>query len=160
MSNQEAVIPSSQSSCNDAPVVGEELISPAGLCGLELINHGGKVKLSYLKVEGQPFSEAIRGDIQEIAGAAWDIQLQTRSARPVKQGDVLLATIYMRAEHSSEETGEGQVEFFFELARVPWTKYIQYQMRASYRWKKITIPFVAGHSHAAGETQVTLRLHQ
>ncbi len=153
MSNQGAVIPSS---CNYTPVVGEELISPVGLCGLELINHGGKV----LKVEGQPFSEAIRADIPEITGTAWDIQLQTQSARPVKQGDVLLATIYMRAEHSSEETGEGQVEFFFELARVPWTKYIQYQMRASYRWKKITIPFVAGHSHAAGETQVTLRLHQ
>src|SRR5438445_6181029 len=112
MSNQDAVI---QSPCNYAPVVGDELISPAGLCGLELINHGGNVGLSYLKVEGQPFSQAIRVDIQEIAGTAWDIQLQTPCARPVKQGDVLLATIYMRAEHSSEATGEGQAVFVFEL---------------------------------------------
>ena len=152
MSTQDAVIP-----CN-APVVGEELISPAGLCGLKLINHGGKVRLSYLKVEGQPFSEVVRADIQENAGTVWDIQLQTPSARPVKQGDVLLATIYMRTEHSSEETGEGQAVFVFELASVPWTKYMQYPMRAGSTWKKIAIPFVAGHSHAAGETQVTMQL--
>jgi hypothetical protein len=63
MSDQTAVVPPSQSSCKDPPVVGEELLGPAGL------DYGGKVTLSHLKVVGQPFSNAIYADIREIPGS-------------------------------------------------------------------------------------------
>jgi hypothetical protein len=73
-------------------------------------------------------------------------------------GDVLISTFYFRTELLYEEGGEGQAEFVFELARHPWTKCVQYPVRVGYAWKKITVPFVARRSHAAGEAQMTLRL--
>jgi GH35 family endo-1,4-beta-xylanase len=155
---ENAANPPNQPSNNHGQVPGEELIGPAGLRAFDLINKGGKVDLSYLKVEGQPFTEAIRVDIQQIARSEWDIQLRTRTASPVGQGDVLLATIYFRTEQSCEEGGLGRAGFVFELASDPWTKYMQYTVRASYEWKKITIPFIVGHTLAAGEAQMTLRL--
>jgi endo-1,4-beta-xylanase len=147
-----------QSFRNPGQGLGDELIGPAGLRTFELVNNGGKVELSYLKVEGQPFSEAIRANIQQLARTEWDIQLQTSIASPVEQGDILLATIYFRTEKSGEERVEGQMEFVFELAGHPWTKWMQYMMRASCEWTEFFIPFVVGHTLAAGEAQISLRL--
>jgi endo-1,4-beta-xylanase len=155
MDDQNNADPLSQPPCT---VAGEELIGPAGLRAFQLINEGGKVELSYLKVEGHPFSEAIRVHIQKIAETEWGIQLQTRTASPVKQGDELLATIFFRTERTCEESGEGRAEFVFELASPPWTKCTQSLVRASCEWKKNCIRFVALHSHAAGEAQICLRL--
>lgn len=150
--------PLNQASCNHRLVSGKDLIGPAGLRSFKLLNQGGEAELSYLKVEAQPFSEAIRADIQQNPGNKWDIQLRALTASPVEQGDVLLTTMYFRTEHSCEEGGEGQAEFIFELAREPWTKCMQHTVRASYEWKKITISAVAGHTFAAGEAQISLRL--
>ena len=86
--------------------------------------------MSDLKVEGQPFSEAIRVDIQQIARSEWDIRLRMSIASPAQQGDVLLATIFFRTEKLDEEKVDGQTEFVFELASFPWTKWAQYMMRA------------------------------
>ena len=158
MHNQRTANPSNQQASNYEQVLGEELIGLAGLRGLELRNQGGKVKLSYMKVEGQLFPEAIRVNIQQITGTPWDIQLWTRNASPVEQGDVVLATIYFRTEQLCEERGEGRTEFVFELASDPWTKCTQYMVQAGYEWKKLSIPFVVGRAFAIGEAQITLRL--
>lgn len=158
MRNQNATNLPNQASCNYGQAIrGEELIGTAGLHAFELLNEGGKVELSYVKVEGLPFSEAIRADIQQIAGTEWDIQLRARTASPVEQGDVLLATVYFRTERCGER-GEGRTEFVFELACDPWTKCMQHMVRAGYGWEKFCIPFVAGHAFATKEAQITLRL--
>ena len=158
MHNQNAANRPSQPSRNYGQVLGKELIGPAGLRAFKLVNKGGKVALSYPKVEGHEFLEAIRADIRQIARTQWDIQLHTQTTSPIEQGDVLLATIYLRTEYSCEERSEGQVEFVFELASYPWTKCIKYMVRANCEWKKFYIPFLVGHTLAAGEAQITLRL--
>jgi hypothetical protein len=150
--------PPSQPSCEHEQAAGENLIGPTGLHALELVNQGGRVELSYLRVEGQPFSEAIRANIPQIAGTVWDIQLRTCTLKPVNEHDVMLATIYFRMEHSCQESGEGRAEFIFELASDPWTKSAQYLVRANREWKKFFVPFVAGQSYAAGEAQISLLL--
>ena len=140
-------------------VSGKELVGPAGAACIQAVKQRGEGwSCRTRKVKGQPFSEAIRAKIQQIAGNKWDIQLRTWTAGPVDQGDVLLATIYFRTEQSCEERGEGQAEFVFELAREPWTKCMQYMVRAGYEWERFTIPFVVGHTFPTGEAQMTLRL--
>jgi endo-1,4-beta-xylanase len=76
----------------------------------------------------------------------------------VKRGDVLLATIYFRTQDSQAESGEGEAEFVFELARHPWTKSVQHPLRAGSQWEKISIPFVAVQDHPVGDAHVSLRL--
>ena len=158
MYSTDEAIPLRQTPHKYGQVTGEELVSPAGLHAFQLFNNGGEVELSYLPIEGQPFPEAVRADIRQLSEAPWDIQLQTRITSLIEQGDVLLATIYLRAEQSYEKSGEGQVEFNFELAKYPWTKCSQHPVRAGPEWKRTTIPFVAKQNYAVGEAQMTLRL--
>lgn len=158
MHNDDSANPPIQPPSDNGQISGEELVDPIGLRAFKFINKGGEVELSFPKVEGQPFPEVIRANILQIAGTEWDIQLLARTASPVEQGDVLLITIYIRAENSCEGRDEGQAEFIFELASAPWTKFAQHTVRAGREWKKISIPFVMGHALAVGEGQVTLRL--
>ena len=158
MHNENTANPTNPPSCNHEQILGEELIGPEGLRAFELVTKDAKIELSYVEVEGQTFSEAIHADIQQITGNKWDTQLLTWTASPVEQGDVLLATLYFRTEDSYEESGEGRAEFVFELASNPWTKCMQYMVRAGYEWKKFSIPFMVGHTFAAGEAQMSLRL--
>lgn len=155
MVNQNALNLSNQV-LNRGEARSKELIN--SIYDFKLLNQGGKVNLSHLKIQGEPFSEAVRVDIQHFSGNKWDIQLLTPTASPIEQGDVLLATIYLRTELSSKENGEGEAEFVFERASDPWTKCIQYTIRATSDWKKFSIPFMVKHAFAAGEAQITLRL--
>jgi GH35 family endo-1,4-beta-xylanase len=143
---------------NDAGVSGTSVLGPRGLSELALHGESKRVTLGVVKVEGQPFSEAFRVDIKEKSTSPWDVQLQTRSVARVEKGDVLLATFYFRTEWSPAESGEGQTEFVFELARDPWTKATSFPVKAARDWKKIHVPFVADASYAAGEAQMIFRL--
>ena len=143
---------------SDAGVSGTSVLGPRGLAELALHGESKRVELSVVKVEGQPFSEAFRVDIKEKSTNPWDVQLQTRSVAKVEKGDVLLATFYFRTEWAPAESGEGQTEFVFELARDPWTKATSFPVKAAREWKKIHVPFVADASYAAGEAQMIFRL--
>ncbi|MGC4086924.1 MAG: endo-1,4-beta-xylanase [Polyangiaceae bacterium] len=119
---------------------------------------GGRVRLEKRAVEGQPFHEALRVEVSEASANPWDLQLQARSERAVEKGDVLLATFFLRTEWSREESGEGQAEFVFELAKSPWTKSASVAVRAGREWKKVYVPFVAAESYAAGAAQVNFQV--
>jgi GH35 family endo-1,4-beta-xylanase len=137
---------------------GASVLGPKGLAELALHGEAKRVAVSTVKVEGQPFSEALRVEIREKSINAWDVQLQARTVAGVEKGDVLLATFYFRTDWAPVESGEGQSEFVFELARDPWTKSASHPVRAAREWKKFHVPFVAEASYAAGEAQMIFRL--
>ena len=130
------------------------MISSAGIRAFELQGPPERTKASWVAVAGQPFDEAFRAEITEPSENRWDLRLVAKTTAPVERGDVLLATFYFRTERSRAESGEGQTEFVFELAREPWTKSVTYPARASQAWRKLYVPFVAQESYAAGEAQV------
>jgi len=117
-----------------------------------------KVVLTKIAVQGQPFQEALRAEIKKGSGHEWAVQLQAGTQGPVDEGDVLLATFYLRAEKPLEEINAGQTQFVFELAKEPYTKSIMYDVQAGSAWRKITVPFVAKQRFAAGEAQMIFRL--
>ena len=139
-------------------VKGVDMIGRGGVRAFTLSGETGRVELSHISVEGQPFSDAVRAEITEPSTNPWDVQLSTQTAAPVEQGDVLLATFYFRTEHSRDESGEGQTEFVFELARDPWTKSVSVSVRASRDWKQLHVPFVAKESYAPGDAQMIFRM--
>jgi GH35 family endo-1,4-beta-xylanase len=109
-------------------------------------------------VEGQPFKEALQAVVREQTPNPWDVQLQTRTAAPIRKGDVLLATFQFRTEASRQESSEGETEFVLELGRPPWTKSASFPVRAGRQWKKVHVPFRATMDHPAGEAHVNFRL--
>lgn len=140
------------------PVGGTSVLGSKGLAELALHGEAKRVAVSSVKVEGQPFSEALRVEIREKSINPWDVQLQARTNGAVEKGDVLLATFYFRTDWAPVESGEGQTEFVFELAKDPWTKSTSYPVRAARQWKKFHVPFVAEASYAPGEAQMIFRL--
>jgi GH35 family endo-1,4-beta-xylanase len=137
---------------------GTSVLGSKGLAELALHGEAKRALVSSVKVEGQPFSEALRVEIKEKSINPWDVQLQARTTTAVEKGDVLLATFFFRTDWAPIESGEGQTEFVFELARDPWTKSTSYPVKAAREWKKFYVPFVAEASYAPGEAQMIFRL--
>jgi len=139
-------------------VPGTALIGAKGTRELVVTGDEKKVKLSWVPVESQPFKEALRAEILSPSANNWDVQVHTLTTAPVKRGDVLLATFYFRTEWAPEESGEGQTEVVFELAKDPWTKSVSYPIRASRQWKEVHVPFAVAEDYAAGEAHLIFRL--
>lgn len=143
---------------NYGKVPGQAVLGPEGLDAFKVHGKAERVELTKVPVEGQPFTEAWRAKIKEPSANEWDVQIQAPTATRVEQGDILLATFHFRTEWVPDESGEGQTEFVFELAKDPWTKSIQYPIRASRTWKKVYVPFRAEQSYQPGEAQMIFRL--
>jgi endo-1,4-beta-xylanase len=129
-----------------------------GIAAFKLQGKTERASVSLVPVEGQPFKEALRAEVREKSGNTWDVQVQTRVAQPVAYGDVILATFYVKAEASRQESGEAQTELVMELAQPPWAKSVEYPVRVSHDWTKIHARFKAERSYAAGEAQLIFRL--
>lgn len=143
---------------NYGKVPGVDVLGGRGLQAFQGHGKVERVKLTEIPVQGQPFTTARRAEILQPSANVWDVQIQAKSAAPVEEGDVLLATFYFRTERSLDESGEGATEFVFELGRDPWTKSVTYPLRGAREWKKVFVPFVAGQSYKPGEGQAIFRL--
>lgn len=154
--------PTAMASSTAAPtaagqVKGRELAG-TGIDAFELQDKAQRASVSVVPVQGQPFETAVRAEVKENSQNPWDIQLGLRVAEPVKVGDVILATVHLKAEASRAESGEAQTELVMELAREPWTKSVSRPLRAAGEWKKFSISFKAERTYAPGEAQLLFRL--
>jgi len=139
-------------------VPGVAVLGPQSTRAFVAMGDTKKVAVSWVPVEGQPFKEALRAEIKQGSANNWDVQVHALTSAPVERGDVLLATFYFRTEWAPEESGEGQTEFVFEVAKDPWTKSVSYPVKASREWKKVYVPFAAEESYGAGEAHMIFRL--
>ncbi|HEY2405836.1 MAG TPA: glycoside hydrolase family 44 protein [Polyangiaceae bacterium] len=117
-----------------------------------------KVTLTTVPVSGQPFTEALRAEIKKESGHDWAIQLQATTNAPIAEGDVLLATFYVRAEQPLAEQSVVETSFVFELARSPYSKSATVSVQAGKEWRKVNVPFIAKQSYAAGDAHAIFRL--
>ena len=139
-------------------VAGLSLLTNPGAKAFVLHGENEKVDLSPVAVTGQPFADALRAKVKLGSGHEWAVQLQAPTSAPVEEGDVLMATFYLRAEAPAEDTGAGQTQFVFEEAKEPYTKSVSYDVVAGPDWRKIYVPFVAKRKFGAGEAQMIFRL--
>ncbi|MES1187715.1 MAG: endo-1,4-beta-xylanase [Myxococcales bacterium] len=138
-------------------VAGSSLLSD-GIKSFALQGKTERATMSFVPVEGQPFTEALRAEVTQKSGNNWDVQVQTRVAQAVAVGDVILATFYAKTEATRQESGEGQTELVMELARPPWAKSVSYPVHFGRDWTKIYVRYKAERSYAPGEAQLIFRL--
>ena len=95
--------------------------------------------------------QAVRASILKSSGHEYAVQLAAPTVGPVAEGDVLLATFYLRAEKPNEDTGVGETQFVFEQSAAPYTKAVTYDVLTGTEWRKIEVPFVATRKFASQE---------
>jgi GH35 family endo-1,4-beta-xylanase len=142
----------------DAPPGGKSVFSRPVLDTLLLGGQEGAGKAEKVKVEGQPFQEALRLSTFQSTPSKWDVQVQAVLPVPVKAGDVMLAEFWMRAVQTQGESGEAASEFVFERVGEPWTKAVEYGLSAGPQWKRFSIPFAAVEDLEAGKSHISFRM--
>jgi hypothetical protein len=113
-----------------------------------VVGQAQAVEVTTVPVIGQRLLRALR--LRTRTGQQFPniyaVQVQATPTGSVKQGDVLLATFYVRGiEGGQAETGETQTQFVFERATDPHTKSAEQNVAIPRggEWKRIWVPFRA-----------------
>ena len=109
-----------------------------------------------IDVAGQAFHRGLRVVTRPGASAEWNVQLQARIDKPVAQGDVILAALWLRCVESM--TGDGFIGLVFELGSGDFAKSAERRLTAGSAWRQYFVPFVARRDYAPGEARLCLRL--
>lgn len=139
-------------------VQGTDLLEGRGTAAFSLGGQEDKVSLSQQEVSGEEFAQALRMDTQRPSGKPWDVQIRTQIAKGVEQGDILLATFFIRAGSLPGQAPSAETEFVFELGAAPYTKSVTHGLTVGPDWQKVYVPFKAEANYAPGSAQAAFRL--
>jgi len=117
-----------------------------------------RVTLSTVDVGGMTFTKALRAAVNEASENEYAVQVQAANVGAVDEGDVLLATFYVRAEKPLEDADVVQTQFVFEESKEPYDKSVTYDIQASTKWREFHVPFIAKRAYAPGEAHMIFRL--
>jgi hypothetical protein len=67
-------------------VPGESVLAGKGIAAFEAQGETGRVEVSKVPVEGQPFEEALRAKVKTPSANIWDVQFRAASARRIRRG--------------------------------------------------------------------------
>ena len=138
-----------------APVLPPDALLTTPVGGLEAT----RARAEIVPVAGQGFAKALRVTIGAASAETNATQLTMQTAAPVRRGDALFATLYVRGA-SADGKSPGRIEFLFERAVSPWTKSVSQGVttpRNPENWKRVSIGFLAAESTSPGESMVSLR---
>lgn len=113
-------------------------------------------KSELIKVQGQPFTEALRVTTSSGSGSEWNVQLSQTTHAAIKTGDVLLARFWMRCTQSM--TSEGFIGFVYEMAHPEFDKAAEVRLAAGAKWRECFVRFRAPRDFPADEARVCLRV--
>lgn len=140
------------------PPGGKSLFPKPGIDMLPVGKQGDKGQSEKIKVEGQPFKEALRLTTYQATANKWDVQVDAPISIATQSGEVILAEFWMRAAQTKGESGEAKSEFVFERVGDPWTKAVEYGISVGPQWKKFSIPFAAVENLEPGKSHVSFRM--
>jgi GH35 family endo-1,4-beta-xylanase len=136
---------------------GIQMLSPNALFEVTLRNPQALPASSEtVKIEGQPFERALRVRTGKPTEEWWAIQLLLPTVAPVRGGDTLLATFYIRGVETNDETGEAYLRIFLQTDGPPWDKSVVTRWGAGRKWRKIVSPLTAVRSRDSGKAVFTL----
>jgi len=96
-----------------------------------------RVAFATVDVEGPGFTRAWRLTTRELAPNAWDLRLRCFSTRAARQGDLGVATYWIRSTRDTSAISH----FVVEQGADPYSKSAQYTTSAGREWKKIQAAF-------------------
>jgi endo-1,4-beta-xylanase len=100
--------------------------------------------MATVEVQGQPFTTALQIDETDPKPATeWDIQVRCTSGGPVRQGDTVVATFWMRSANS----GNALTQFVVEQGASPYTPSVGWPVSAGSAWKRVVVPFTMVQSY-------------
>lgn len=138
---------------------GGTLVVPARAIGsMREVTPAKCGSLTRIKVDGQPFAEALRCEVTNHPAHAWDIQFQFRTTRKVEKGEVLWARFYARTLSAKTESGEGAVHAIFEKAGPPHEKSLDGDLTLGRQWQEYFLPFKALNTYEAGKAGAGIHL--
>ena len=90
--------------------------------------------------------------IETLKGAAmwWDVQKILPNVRPIRKGDVLHLTVWLRCTDVKDETGQGSVRLYFQKNSTPYEKSVMRQVRVGPTWTLVPLAFRAHRDFAPG----------
>jgi GH35 family endo-1,4-beta-xylanase len=132
------------------PEGGVPVIPGDALASLRLPSDNACGTLTRVRVEGQPFAEAVRCEVRERPAHPWGIQFQFRTTRGVAKGEVLWARFFARTVEARTETGAGRVCAIFEKAGPPHDKSLSRDLDLGREWAEYFLPFRALADYDAG----------
>lgn len=139
------------------PQAGVPMLSPNVLFETALRNPQNlPASCETVEVQGQTFQRALRVRTGKPSQEWWAIQLLLPTVAPVRGGDTLLATFYIRGVETNDETGEAYLRIFLQTDGPPWDKSVVTRWGAGKKWRKIVSPLTAVRTHGPGEAVFTL----
>jgi GH35 family endo-1,4-beta-xylanase len=141
------------------PPGGTSVVADGGFGGLTLGNQAdaGTAETADAPA-GLPFKQLLRLTTLKPTENVYSVQVSALTTAPVKQGDILLATFYVRALKGQAETGEARTQFVFETGAPDYEKSATVDVAIPREWKRVDVPFRAVRDSGAGEAQVCLRM--
>lgn len=137
------------------PSGGVPVIQPDSLVLQGDAKYGTVEKVS---VTGQPFASAVRVTTKVVPPSEWAFEVGTDATVSIKKGDVLFASVFVRAIKGQAETGEGRTTLDFQVKGGDWAKSVSHPIPITQTWRRIDIPFVSQRDTPAGGANVAFRL--
>jgi len=134
-----------------APEGGAPVIPANAIGTLREVTPSKYGTLTRVKVDGQPFAEALRCEVTAKPDHVWGIQFQFRTTRRIEKGEVLWARFYGRTVAAKTESGEGRVSAIFEKSGPPHEKSLSPELAFSREWKEYFLPFRSLGTYEAGQ---------
>jgi GH35 family endo-1,4-beta-xylanase len=152
------LLPALLLAASPVPEGGTPVIQANAIATMRAVAASKYGTLTRVKVEGQPFAEAVRCEIAARPAHPWDIQFQFRTTRAVEKGEVLWARFYARMLVAKTESGEGRVCAIFEKNSPPNDKSLSFDLDLGREWKEYFFPFTSRGAYAAGTASTGFHL--
>jgi hypothetical protein len=138
---------------------GKPLLTAGGLKSARLSggenNRFGEFEI--VEVKDQPFAQAIRARVKTMPVNPWVAQISTLTAQPVKQGDAVLVSFYVRSIESKNEGGKGRLTVYFGIPDGPEPTVAQ-EIVVGATWTKVQIPARVAADYEAVKSMLNLDL--
>ncbi|MFG0249027.1 MAG: hypothetical protein ACF8OB_09090, partial [Phycisphaeraceae bacterium JB051] len=128
----------------DVPV---NMLPAGGVTQFKLNAKTEKAHVKMVPVTDQTFNRAIQATTLVRPAKAYELQVLCPIAQPVKKGDVLYATFWMRSLSSEDETGDGVSLLLFEKVGPPWNRSIQLPLTANSDWRQFKVAFASSDDY-------------
>lgn len=140
------------------PVPGTVLIDPGapwGLAGDDTADAGIEV----IDAPESPTGRASRVVVPGGHANAWDFGLLTaRNTEPIRTGDVIFLSFWVRCERAESETQEGHLSARLQLGQEPWTGIVDIATGVGAQWKRVVGYAEAARDFAPNDVFFTLHL--
>lgn len=110
-----------------------------------------------VEVKDQPFQQPINARVKERPDNPWTVQISTLTTQPVKAGEVVLLSFYVRTIESKNPESKGHFTVFFGVPEGP-EQTVGKEVDAGAKWTKVQIPTTVAADYEAGKAMLNLDL--